>query len=215
MRIARLLGVILTILTAVLLLAPPAGAQPPFRLPGQVTDNAGLLSDSGRAAVSSAVDKLYADRHIRLWVVYVDNFSGLSAENWAKRTYSTSDLSGYDSLLAVSSTGRAYAFLVPSTVRSVSQSQVDDLRRTQIEPALRAGNWTGAAVADGVLVGAVPPTWTVRLKVLLFVLASGTALPGFTITVSAIDPGWLKVTVTDTTVFAPGAKGCVELPKNC
>jgi uncharacterized membrane protein YgcG/predicted nucleic acid-binding Zn-ribbon protein len=147
MRIARLLGVILTILTTGLLLAPPAGAQPPFRLPGYVTDNAGVLSDSGRAAVTSAVDKLYADRHIRLWVVYVDNFSGQSAENWAKRTYNTSDLGGYDSLLAVSSTGRAYAFLVPSTVRGVSQSQVDDLRRTQIEPALRAGNWSGAAVA--------------------------------------------------------------------
>jgi hypothetical protein len=151
MRISRLLGVILTIVTASLtwglLLAAPAGAQPPLRLSGYVTDNAGVLSDSGRAAVRSAVDKLYADRHIRLWVVYVDNFSGLSAENWAKRTYSTSDLGGYDSLLAVSSTGRAYAFLVPSTVRSVSQSQVDDLRRTQIEPALRAGNWSGAAVA--------------------------------------------------------------------
>jgi predicted nucleic acid-binding Zn-ribbon protein len=150
MRTARLLSVILTILTVGLaggLLAPPAGAQPPFRLPGYVTDNAGLLSDSGRAAVTSAIDKLYADRHIRLWVVYVDNFSGQSAENWAKRTYSTSDLGGYDSMLAVSSIGRAYAFLVPSTVRGVSQSQVDDLRRTQIEPALRAGNWSGAAVA--------------------------------------------------------------------
>jgi predicted nucleic acid-binding Zn-ribbon protein len=147
MRTSRLLGVILTVLTTGLLLAPPADAQPPFRLPGYVTDNAGVLSDSGRAAVTSAADKLYADRHIRLWVVYVDNFSGLSAENWAKRTYNTSDLGGYDSLLAVSSTGRAYAFLVPSTVRSVSHSQVDDLRRTQIEPALRAGNWSGAAVA--------------------------------------------------------------------
>ena len=83
MRTARLLGVILTILAAGLLLAPPAGAQPPFRLADYVTDNAGVLSDSGRAAVTSAVDKLYADRHIRLWVVYVDNFSGQSAENWA------------------------------------------------------------------------------------------------------------------------------------
>jgi hypothetical protein len=147
MRIARLLGVILTILTTGLLLAPPAGAQPPFRLPGYVTDNAGVLSDSGRAAVTSAVNRLYADRHIRLWVVYVDNFSGLSAENWAKRTYNTSDLGDKDALLAVSSTGRAYAFLVPSTVRSVSPSQVNDLRRTQIEPALRNGDWSGAAVA--------------------------------------------------------------------
>ena len=41
MRIARLCGVLLAVLTTGLLLAPPAGAQPPLRLPGYVTDNAG------------------------------------------------------------------------------------------------------------------------------------------------------------------------------
>jgi serine/threonine protein kinase len=127
--------------------APPAGAQPPFRLSDYVTDNAGVLSDSGRAAVTSATDRLYADRQIRLWVVYVDNFAGASAVNWAKSTYSTSDLGDNDALLAVSSTGRAYAFLVPSTVRSISPSQVDNLMHNQIEPALRKGDWSGAAVA--------------------------------------------------------------------
>jgi chromosome segregation ATPase len=146
MRTARLLGVILAILTTGLLLAPSAAAQPPFRLPAYVTDNAGALSDSGRAAVTSAIDKLYADRHIRLWVVYVDDFSGESAVNWAQRTARASDLGNYDALLAVSTTGRAYAFLVPSAVHSVTEKQVDNLRRNQIEPALRAGDWRGAAV---------------------------------------------------------------------
>ena len=42
---------------------------------------------------------------------------------------------------------RAYAFLVPTTVQGVSQSQVEDLRHNQIEPALRNGDWSGAAVA--------------------------------------------------------------------
>jgi predicted nucleic acid-binding Zn-ribbon protein len=147
MRTARLLGVIWAILTTGLLLAPSVAAQPPFRLSGQVTDNAGVLSDSGRAAVTSAVDKLYADRHIRLWVIYVDDFSGDSAVNWAQRTASVSDLGNYDALLAVSTTGRAYAFLVPSAVHSVSESQVDNLRRNKIEPALHNGDWSGAAVA--------------------------------------------------------------------
>jgi uncharacterized membrane protein YgcG len=147
MRTARLLGVVLAILTTGLLVAPPAAAQPPFRLPGYVTDNAGVLSDSGRAAVTSAVDKLYVDRHVRLWVVYVDNFSEQSPANWAQRTIRDSDLGDYDALLAVSTTGRAYAFLVPSTVHTVTESQVDNLRRNQIEPALRAGDWSRAAVA--------------------------------------------------------------------
>ncbi len=151
MRIARPLGVILTILAASLcgglLLAPSAGAQPPLRLPGYVTDNAGVLTDSSRAAVTSAVDKLYTDRRIRLWVVYVDDFSGQSAVDWAQRTTRLSEFGDSDALLAVSTTGRAYAFLVPSTAQGVNETQVDDLRRNQIEPALRNGDWGGAAVA--------------------------------------------------------------------
>lgn len=147
MRTARLLGVVLAILTTGLLVAPPAPAQPPFRLPGYVTDNAGVLSDSGRAAVTSAVDKLYADRHIRLWVVYVDNFAGQSPANWAQRTARDSDLGDYDALLAVSTTARAYAFLVSSAVHTVTESQVNNLRRNRIEPALRAGDWSRAAIA--------------------------------------------------------------------
>ncbi len=149
MRIARLLGVILTIvgLTGGVLPAPPAGAQPPFRLPGYLTDDAGVLTATGRAAVTSAIDNLYADRHIRLWVVYVDTFSDQAAVSWAQRTMQTSELGNDDVLLAVATTSRAYAFLVPSTVPGVGPSQVDNLRRNHIEPALRTGDFSGAAVA--------------------------------------------------------------------
>ncbi|ORA20423.1 TPM domain-containing protein [Mycobacterium arosiense] len=148
---ARLIAVITTILTVgfggCLVTAPTAGAQPPFRLADYITDNAGALSDSGRAAVTSALGKLYTDRHIRLWVVYVDNFSGQSAAGWAQRTVHSSDLGAYDALLAVGTNSREYAFLVPSTVRSVTANQVDKLRRNKIEPALHNGDWSGAAVA--------------------------------------------------------------------
>lgn len=69
MRTARLLAVLAALLTVGLsadLLAPPAGAQPPLRLSGYLTDTAGVLSDSDRKAITTAVDKLYTDRHIRL-----------------------------------------------------------------------------------------------------------------------------------------------------
>ena len=127
--------------------APSAGAQPPFRLGAYVTDNASVLSESGRAAVTSASEQLYADRKIRLWVVYVDNFAGESAANWAQRTFRMSSLGNDDAILAVATTQRAYAFLIPTTVQGVTQSQVDDLRHTQVEPALRNGDWSGAAIA--------------------------------------------------------------------
>jgi uncharacterized membrane protein YgcG/predicted nucleic acid-binding Zn-ribbon protein len=139
--------VILTTLITGLLAAPAAGAQPPFRLPGYVTDNAGALSPSGRSDVSAAIDTLYANRHIRLWVVYVEDFSGQNAVSWGQRTIHESDLGTYDALLAIATTGRAYAFLVPSGVKGVTQAQVDQLRRNEIEPDLRDGDWRGAAVS--------------------------------------------------------------------
>ena len=44
MRLARLFSLLAAILTAFTLLAPSALAEPPFRLPDQVTDNAGALN---------------------------------------------------------------------------------------------------------------------------------------------------------------------------
>jgi len=148
MRIARsFVAALLALLIAGLLLAPGADAQRPFRLSAYVTDDAGVLSASGRSAVESAVDKLYNDRRVRLWVVYVDTFSGQAPLSWAQSTRRVSDLGAYDALLAVATIARGYAFVVPSTVPNVTAQQVDDLRRNQIEPALHRGDWAGAAIA--------------------------------------------------------------------
>jgi predicted nucleic acid-binding Zn-ribbon protein len=143
----RSLAMFLAILITALLVAPPAAAQPPFRLPTYITDNAGALSGPGRAAIQSATGKLYSDRRIQLWVVFVDDFSGRPAVSWAESTRAASDLGDFDAVLAVATVDHSYAFLVPNRVQTISASQVDDLRRNQIEPALRRGDWTGAAVA--------------------------------------------------------------------
>ena len=147
MRLARLLSLLLAMLAAGVLLAPSTTAEPPFRLTDYVTDNAGVLNGAQRAQVASAVDALYSDRRTRLWVVYVDSFSGQSAENWAASVRRVSDLGDFDALLAVATRDRAYAFGVPDTATDLSASQVDSLRRNDIEPALRRGDWAGAAVA--------------------------------------------------------------------
>ena len=128
-------------------MAPRAVADPPLRLPGYVTDKAGVLTQGQRVQVDTAVNDLYNSRRIRLWVVYVDDFSGQDPGSWAQTTYRTSNLGAYDTILAVATVDRAYAFEVPTTVKNVSQSQVDNLRRNEVEPALRRGDWSGAAVA--------------------------------------------------------------------
>nr|WP_276860705.1 hypothetical protein [Mycobacterium pseudokansasii] len=64
MRMVRLIGAVLVTILAGLLPATPAGALPPSKLTDHITDNTGALTDSGRAAVSSAIDRLYRDRRI-------------------------------------------------------------------------------------------------------------------------------------------------------
>ena len=68
MRLHRLLSLLATILLAATLLAPPVTAEPPFRLPDTVTDNSGVLSERQLADVQKAVDQLYNERRVRLWV---------------------------------------------------------------------------------------------------------------------------------------------------
>jgi uncharacterized membrane protein YgcG len=147
MRIVRLIGAVLTILIAGLLLATPAGAQPPSKLTDHITDSGGVLTDSGRAAVSSAIDRLYRDRHIQLWVVYVDNFSRFKPENWADRTRGDSALGDNDVLLAVATNTKLYVFDVPPKAAGGAAADLDSVRTKQIEPAVGAKDWSGAAVA--------------------------------------------------------------------
>lgn len=128
-------------------LAPSAAAQPPFRLADYITDHAGVLSPAGRAAIQSASSRLYTGRRIQLWVVFVDDFSGQPAVSWADNTRAASDLGDFDAVLAVATVDHSYAFLVPRRVKTIDAGQVDDLRRNQIEPALRRADWSGAAVA--------------------------------------------------------------------
>jgi len=148
LRVARLFTLVLAVLTAGLVLvptAPTARADPPFRLSDYVTDNANALSGSGLSNVQSAVQNLYNSRQVRLWVVYVDSFSGQAAETWARNTRRISDFQDEDAILAVATADRAYALLVPDA--ATGGVDVDTLRRNDVEPALRRGDWSGAAVA--------------------------------------------------------------------
>ena len=151
MRLVRLFGVVLAMLTAGLLLATPGGAQPPSKLTDHITDSTGVLTDSGRTAVSSAIDRLYRDQHIQLWVAYVDNFSRFKPDNWADQTRSASGMGDHDVLLAVATNTKLYAFSVPPNLQGLTGAELSSLRSNRIEPAVGAKDWSGAAVvaADG------------------------------------------------------------------
>ena len=175
MRIVRLFGVALTILTAGLLLATPAGAQPPSKLTDHITDSTGVLTDSARAAVNSAIDRLYHDRHIQLWVVYVDNFARFKPDNWAAQTRSASGISDQDALLAVATNTKLYTFTVPPTVQGLTPDELNSLRSRQIEPAVGARDWSGAAVAAADGLNKSPSSLASSSKRIWLLIAIGVA----------------------------------------
>ncbi len=147
MRVVRLVGVTLTVLAAGFLATSTAGAQPPSQLTDHITDNTGALTGPGRAAVSSAIDRLYRDRHIQLWVVYVDNFNRFKPENWAAQTRTASAMGDHDALLAVATNTKSYTFTVPPAIQGLTPAELDNVRTTRIEPAVNAKDWSLAAIA--------------------------------------------------------------------
>ncbi|MGK8525217.1 TPM domain-containing protein [Nocardia asteroides] len=130
--------------------AAVVGAEPPSRMDTYVEDSAGALDQSARDRVRGAVDQLYADQQIRLWVVYVRGFDGLSPQEWATRTAALSGFGERDLLLAVATQDRAY-WLDGELPGGVGADELDNILIGEVEPALRDGRWAdaGVAAADG------------------------------------------------------------------
>jgi len=137
----------IAVLGAVLLLPGTAAAEPPFRLPSQITDRAGALSGGDQADVQAAINQLAAEDNINLFVVYVDTFDNpTAAQDWSAQTFTTSDLGSSDILLAIATGGRDYAVRVPPNF-ALSTSQLNEVAQNDIRPQLANSDWAGAAIA--------------------------------------------------------------------
>ncbi|HEY5881502.1 MAG TPA: TPM domain-containing protein [Nakamurella sp.] len=150
MRIGRGLQRVAAALAAVTIVglaAPVVSAEPPFRLPSQITDQVGVLTGSDRTDVQTALDQLSTDENIDLYVAYVNTFDDPStATDWAAQTWQISDLGQNQMLLAIATGGRAYAVHVPDNFK-ISDAQLQQVATTQIQPELRNDDWAGAAIA--------------------------------------------------------------------
>ncbi|MFD5146412.1 TPM domain-containing protein [Streptomyces sp. NPDC058401] len=142
--------------------APVARADDPVTLSqqGQITDRVGALGDR-RPEVTAALDKLYADRKVQLFVTYVRDFSGRSAQSWADATAQKNGLGQNDVLLAVATGARQYAYSA-DVDSGFTKEQLAAVAQTAIEPALKQNDWAGAAIGaangyDAVLGGQPVP----------------------------------------------------------
>ncbi|MFD0023464.1 TPM domain-containing protein [Streptomyces sp. NPDC058382] len=158
-----LLAVLLTVCWLALPAALTARADDPVTLSraGQITDKVGALGDR-KGQVASALDQLYDRHRIQLFVAYVRDFSGRSAQSWADDTAGRNGLGRDDVLLAVATHDRQYAYSVDQD-SGLTDAQLQDVASTAVEPALKENDWAGAAIgaADGysaVLTGAAVPT---------------------------------------------------------
>ncbi|WP_374955551.1 TPM domain-containing protein, partial [Streptomyces sp. B188M101] len=146
-----LLAALSAVCWLVLPAATPARADDPVELSrdGQITDRVGALGDR-TAQVEDALDRLYEDERIQLFVVYVRDFSGRSGQAWSDGTADRNGLGQDDVLLSVATHDRQYAYTVDAG-SPLTDAQLRDVASTAIEPALRENDWAGAAIgaADG------------------------------------------------------------------
>ncbi len=142
----RLAALVAIVFAAMLPLAGVAVAEPPSRLAQQITDSAGVLSDSDKADIQNAMSELDKDKKIQLWVAYTKTFDGQTGQQWAN---STGELSGFGSsnlLLAVAVDDRAYGYYRPDGF-PLSDSEVQKIMDDSVRPKLTQSDWAGAAIA--------------------------------------------------------------------
>ncbi|QBJ94992.1 TPM domain-containing protein [Rhodococcus sp. ABRD24] len=143
-----------------------ATAEAPSRLPDHITDSAGVLDPGQRSDVQDALDSLYDEHKVALWVVYVADFGGIDPQTWTQRTAEMSGLGNNDALLAVATTDRSYYFDVPQALSQVTNAELQSVRSDSVEPALRETDWSGAAIAAAGGIGDAMTATRTSLKVL-------------------------------------------------
>ncbi len=122
-------------------------AVAPIQLSRYITDQSGVLLPAGRVALERAIDRLAAQRGVHLWVVYVNNFSGLKPGKWAENAMRDNSFTDSDALLAVATDDRLFAFRVPAAMTNGTSINVETIRRDRIAPAVNGGEWSRAGIA--------------------------------------------------------------------
>lgn len=124
----------------------PARADDPVRFEeSHIVDNVGALGDR-EPEVAEALDVLFADTQVDLYVAYVSSFEGVDDPTaWADVTAVDNGFGTNDVLLAVATDDRQYQLSVASDF-VLDDAQLAAVQNTAIEPSLRVNDWAGAAI---------------------------------------------------------------------
>ncbi|HJW22167.1 MAG TPA: TPM domain-containing protein [Candidatus Limnocylindrales bacterium] len=135
------------------LVGATALAASPVRLQGHVTDQAGVL-DGQTANVQAALDGLLHDHDVELFVLFVDTTGDLTATEFANETARISSLGANDTLLLVAIQDHTDAIWVSDALApTLTDPELNSIIADDLEPALRSGDFPGAAIATAKGIG--------------------------------------------------------------
>jgi BMFP domain-containing protein YqiC len=132
------------LLLVALLTSTVLGASP-RRLATQVTDDVGALAGAAGTLQQPLTDLQRTD-NVQLWVWFTDTTGALSAPDFATQAASLSGFGGNDLLLVIAMTDHAYGYWKSSSI-PLSNAQLETVLGADLEPALQAGDNSGAIVA--------------------------------------------------------------------
>jgi uncharacterized membrane protein YgcG len=145
MRTPRRLPLIAALLA--LVIAPIALAASPPRLEGSVTDQPGAV-EGEIEAVEAALADLLDDQGVQLFVLFVDTTEDLTVTEFADETARVNSLGADDALLVVAIDDRTDAIWISDRLGDeITDRELDSIIADALEPALRDGDFAGAAIA--------------------------------------------------------------------
>ena len=124
----------------------PASAESPPALDGPVTDHAGAL-DGGAGDVADAIARTLEDHGVQAWVLFVDSTDGEPAPDYATETARINSLGADDALVLVALEDRTDSIWVADGLDAITDAEIDAIIADELEPRLRDGDFTGAAMA--------------------------------------------------------------------
>jgi uncharacterized membrane protein YgcG len=134
------------VLALLIVAAVPASAEPPPVLEGPVTDHAGAL-DGGEADVASAIERTLEEDGVQAWVLFVESTDGEPAPDYASETARVSSLGADDALVLVAIDDRTDAIWIADGLDAITDAEIDSIIADELEPRLRDGDFSGAAIA--------------------------------------------------------------------
>lgn len=175
---SRLIGRLAAALLALFLVLAPATtarATAPVDLGGAyVLDEADVLSSSQQSDIESAIKKLYDETQTQLYVVFVPTFTNPSEHAaWGDATMQRNQIDTDSIVLSIAVDDRI-ADVQQTNETSISASDAQSAYNDDAVPALKNGDWAGAALAfaNGLTDTQAPPNLTWLWVLLLVVVVA-------------------------------------------